>query len=249
MKRLLVILALLSAFAIVAVTYAQGPGMKGQGITGANIFNANCRSCHVNGGNIINPGFPMRGSLKLADFKTFLAFIRDPRMPDGSKGPMPPFSKSQISNRQAKELYQYITSPGGLDLKSGYQRGGYNPYCGTGPCGGWTMGPGMRGGYGMGPGMMGPGYGYGGYGMGPGMMGPGYGYGGYGPRRAYSDSKECQKFLDDTAKLRKELHDKRFEYSEAIRNPKTSPETITGLEKEIRQLQENIYSKAPQGCW
>jgi len=240
MKRLLVISALLSAFAIVAITYAQGPGMMGQGmmgseqteepqkssqgITGANIFNANCRSCHLNGGNIINPSFPMRGSLKLADFKTFLAFIRNPRMPDGSKGPMPPFSKSQISNRQAKELYQYITSPGSLDLKSGYQGGQYRPYCGQygGPCGGWDMGPGMMG---------------------------GYGYGGYGQRRGYSQNKECQKFLDDTAKLRKELHEKRFEYSEAIRNSKTSPETITGLEKEIRQLQENISSKAPQGCW
>ena len=104
----------------------------------------------------------------------------------------------------------------------------------------------------QGPGMMGPGYGYGGYGMGPGMMGPGYGYGGYrdyGPRQGYMQNEECQKFLDSTAKERRELHDKRYEYFEAVRNPKTTPNSIANLEKEIRQLQDKIYSEAPQGCW
>ena len=104
------------------------------------------------------------------------------------------------------------------------------------------------GGYGMGPGMMG-GYGPGGYGMGPGMMG---GYGGYrrgyAPGPGYGQSAECQKFLDDTVKLRKELHNKGFEYSEAVRNPETSPQAVAKIEKEIRQLQEKIYSKVPQGC-
>ena len=89
----------------------------------------------------------------------------------------------------------------------------------------------------MGPGMMG-----GGYGMGYGMMGRGH----------YDYSEECQKFLDETAQQRKELYNRRYEYSEAFRNPKTSPETIANLEKEIRELQEQIYKKAqkvPQGCW
>ena len=64
-----------------------------------------------------------------------------------------------------------------------------------------------------------------------------------------ADEEECQKFFDDTAKERRQLHDKRFEYHEAYRNPKTSPETLTNLEKEMRELQKGIYSKAPQGCW
>jgi hypothetical protein len=34
-----------------------------------------------------------------------------------------------------------------------------------------------------------------------------------------------------------------------MRNPKTTPKTITNLEKEIRELQDKIYSEAPQGCW
>ena len=102
----------------------------------------------------------------------------------------------------------------------------------------------LRSGLRMGPGMMG-GYG-GGYGMGPGMMG---GYGGYGrgPASGYNQSEECQKFLDDSTKLRKELHSKRFEYFEAYRNPDTKSETLAKLDREIRALQEKIYEKAPEG--
>jgi len=131
--------------------------------------------------------------------------------------------------------------------------GGWNycPYCGQylGPGGDYGM---MGGGYGMGPGMMGGrGMMGGGYGMGPGMMG-GRGMMGPGMRGGYVQSEECQKFLDETAKERKELYNKRYEYFEAYRNPKTTPETIENLEKEIRALQEEIYGKAqkvPQGCW
>ena len=132
----------------------------------------------------------------------------------------------------------YAHDPGG-------QEGWYCPYCGhyLGPRGGHGMGSGMMGGgYGMGPGMMG-GYGMGpgmmgGYGMSPGMMGPGY----------YGQSEECQKFLNETAELRKELYNKRYEYSEAFRNPNTTPETTAKLEKELRELQGKIHAKAPQGC-
>ncbi|MDQ7787913.1 MAG: hypothetical protein RDU01_09905 [Thermodesulfovibrionales bacterium] len=45
------------------------------------------------------------------------------------------------------------------------------------------------------------------------------------------------------------MHTKRYEYFEMIRNPKTTPETVTKLEKDIRELQEKIHEKAPQGCW
>jgi hypothetical protein len=116
-----------------------------------------------------------------------------------------------------------------------------------GPVWGGGYGPG----YGMGPGMMyGWGGGYGpGYGRGPGWgggYGPGYGR---GPGYGYNQSEECQKFFDDTAKLRRELHSKRFEYFEAYRNPDTKPDTLAKLDREIRALQEKIYEKAPEeGC-
>ena len=64
------------------------------------------------------------------------------------------------------------------------------------------------------------------------------------------------KFLDETVYIRKQLYNKQFEYSEALRNPNTKPETITKLAKEIQELQRKLYTKAPRGtnrgfrhCW
>jgi hypothetical protein len=126
-------------------------------------------------------------------------------------------------------------------------KGGYYP-CPMG-------GPGMMGyggygmmGYGMGPGMMrgmmGPGMmGYGGYGMmGPGMMGYGMGPGmmwGY-------DEDTYQKYMSETKDLRRKLHNKKFEYFEAVRNPDTKRESITELQQEIWDIQKKIYEKAPR---
>ncbi len=89
------------------------------------------------------------------------------------------------------------------------------------------MGPGMMGGM-MGPGMMG------------GMMGP-RGYGMQG-----SDPEAYQKYLNNTTELRKKLHDKKFEYFEAMRNPETKRETLMKLEKEILDAQWELYEKAPR---
>jgi mono/diheme cytochrome c family protein len=83
---------------------------------GEKIFKNSCRVCHVNGGNVIDPSFPLRGSQKLTDFKTFLSYIRNPKMPDGSSGAMPSFSESQISQKDADNLYQYFVSQSGLNL-------------------------------------------------------------------------------------------------------------------------------------
>ncbi|UCE79185.1 MAG: hypothetical protein JSV13_00665 [Nitrospiraceae bacterium] len=88
------------------------------------------------------------------------------------------------------------------------------------------------------------GYGSGGYGYGGHMMSPGYGGHMYGERGGYD-----QKFLDETADLRKELHSKKFEYFEAVRNPETGNSTITKLEKEIREIQEKIYEKSPRTAY
>jgi hypothetical protein len=174
-------------------------------------------------------------------------------------------------NQQQSHHYQYQQQypyQGGPGMMGGYgmgpgMMGGYG--MGPGMMGGYGMGPGMMGGYGMGPGMMG-GYGMGpgmmgGYGMGPGMMG-GYGMGpgmmgGYQRPYPYRnqqqggasygyDAEKYQKFLDDTTKLRKELHDKQFDYFEAMRNPESNHEKIAKLEKEIQDLQKKINEKAPR---
>lgn len=111
--------------------YGMGPGMMGGGMMGgmmgggynrspatnqpgaaANpgkaIFEANCSSCHPHGGNSIYPNLPAKGAPQLANFKSFLVFLRNPTMPDGARGPMPPFPDSVISDQQAHELYGYL---------------------------------------------------------------------------------------------------------------------------------------------
>jgi cytochrome c553 len=146
----------------------MGGGMMGRGqssqvstLPGAEIFNANCSGCHPNGGNTIIPNLPLQGAPQLADYDSFLAYIRHPTMPNGSPGPMPAFPPERISDEQARNLYQYLES---LERTSGL---------------GGPQGPGTRGyGPGMGPGM-----------MGRGMMGPGYGYGGYTPQQYQPSEK------------------------------------------------------------
>jgi len=85
------------------------------------------------------------------------------------------------------------------------------------------------------------------------MMG---GYGGHMMGPGYSGSMADTKFLDETAHLRKELHEKKFEYFEASRNPETDPAALTKLEKELYDIQSKIREKAPRGsykgygrCW
>ncbi|HHN63992.1 MAG TPA: hypothetical protein ENK09_01345 [Nitrospirae bacterium] len=93
---------------------------------------------------------------------------------------------------------------------------------------------------------IGPGWWWGGGAM---MASAGYGPGymmdycpvGYGTGYGYD-----QKFLQDTRDLRKQLTERRFEYFEALRDPATTPETIAKLEKEITDLQQKIYEKAPK---
>ncbi len=116
--------------------------------------------------------------------------------------------------------------------------------------GGWGGGHMMGSGYG---GQM-MGQGYGGQMMGQGyggqMMGQGYG----GHMRGWTGSGNAatqtdQKFLDETSALRKDIHNKRFEYFEAQRNPDTTVDTIATLEKEIYALQDQIHKNAPRTAY
>ncbi|MGA7978605.1 MAG: DUF2231 domain-containing protein [Chromatiaceae bacterium] len=77
---------------------------------GEHVFDSNCSGCHAHGGNAILPNFPLRSAPELGKLEDFRAFIRDPRLPSGAKGPMPVFPPSRISDKQAHELYEYITN-------------------------------------------------------------------------------------------------------------------------------------------
>ena len=60
--------------------------------------------------------------------------------------------------------------------------------------------------------------------------------------------EEVLKTLTETYELRKQLHDKRFEYFEALRTPVVDAEEIARLEKEIAELQDKIISKTPRAA-
>ena len=83
---------------------APPPGQE----AGKKLFVLHCQACHPHGGNIIIPQYPIMRSPGLKEFNTFLTYIRDPHLLNGSKGPMPDFPPSQISEAQARELYRYL---------------------------------------------------------------------------------------------------------------------------------------------
>lgn len=120
---------------------------------------------------------------------------------------------------------------------------------------GYGMNPGMMGGYGMMPNMMG-------YGMGPQMMGN-YGYGrgpsmkdgyGYGTEpqmmtpeteKQYEEYNEkTNQSLDETKKLRKELHSLKFEYQETLRSTPEPSEKLDKMRREMLDLHQKIYNKS-----
>lgn len=75
---------------------------------GRHVFESHCSGCHRRGENIIEPNMPLRNAPQLHDFTAFLAFIRDPRMPDGSPGVMPKFGRDRIGDLNARELFDYL---------------------------------------------------------------------------------------------------------------------------------------------
>jgi hypothetical protein len=103
------------------------------------------------------------------------------------------------------------------------------------------MGPGMME---SGRHMMGGMMGYGG------MMGSGYGSGRHmdcgmmGDMMGYGSEEGQQKFLDATTDLRREMHNKRFEISEAMRNPETTRATLLKMQKEMLEIKVKMYERA-----
>lgn len=143
----------------------------------------------------------------------------------------------------------FVTAAAAVERPRGTTDWNYCPYCGSNLNDEETMGPGMmERGWGPSPGWMhrgggpGPGMTYRDWDRGPGMMYRGFGY---GP----AEPPECRKFLDDTSALRKQLNEKQFDYAEALRNPQSTTETLTKLQKEISDLQIEIFQKSPRGCW
>jgi mono/diheme cytochrome c family protein len=77
---------------------------------GKAVFETNCAGCHAGGGNVVDTSRPLKGSKKLADRESFVAFIRQPLLPDGSEGSMPPFDADTVSDSEAADLFAYVTA-------------------------------------------------------------------------------------------------------------------------------------------
>ncbi|MGZ3579670.1 MAG: c-type cytochrome [Syntrophales bacterium] len=75
---------------------------------GQNLYAVNCGSCHPNGGNLIKPSLPVINSPTLKTVDTFIKHSRNPKRPDNSPGSMPAFSKEKLSDKEMKQIYQYI---------------------------------------------------------------------------------------------------------------------------------------------
>jgi uncharacterized membrane protein len=86
---------------------------------GRVLFENNCMACHPNGGNVIRPTATIIGSDRLQDFHTFQVWIRNPRLDNGQKGPMPEFLPWKISDPQARQLYDYLIGVLGRPQASG----------------------------------------------------------------------------------------------------------------------------------
>jgi mono/diheme cytochrome c family protein len=97
--RSAVLLAVILLITGISIGQDQGTAKSGR-----EEFQANCSPCHPDGGNAIKPEKPLKSSKKLANFSVFLSWIRKP------EPSMTTFPASQISDKQARELYDYIVS-------------------------------------------------------------------------------------------------------------------------------------------
>ncbi|MGR9105449.1 MAG: c-type cytochrome [Gammaproteobacteria bacterium] len=116
-SRFLVVIHSLCFMTIVTLGYygwqlvygGRAPAGEEQYLDGQTVFDDRWTGCHAHGGNGYRPSMPLRSAPQLEEFEEFLAYLRNPRLPDGSKGMMPPFSPELISDQKARELYEYIT--------------------------------------------------------------------------------------------------------------------------------------------
>lgn len=83
--------------------------------SGLGLYRANCSGCHPYGGNIVDQNATIRGSSDLRDVETFLRWIRDPRRDNGTRGVMPAFLSSRISDVEARDLWLYIVDAMGYE--------------------------------------------------------------------------------------------------------------------------------------
>ncbi len=93
--------------------YGRGTSESATSLTeqqrsGREIFARNCTACHANGGNSINPEYPLRTTVLLENREEFIAFLRNPAAMVGESSRMPLFSEERMSDQAATAVYDYI---------------------------------------------------------------------------------------------------------------------------------------------
>ena len=89
-----------------ALIFVLSTDSHGNGKSGETLFNQHCKSCHPDGGNIINPkrtlGKKDREANGIKTKDDIVTFMRKP-------GPgMTPFDSKILSDKDAKEIAEYI---------------------------------------------------------------------------------------------------------------------------------------------
>jgi len=64
-----------------------------------------------------------------------------------------------------------------------------------------------------------------------------------GPGMWGYDANRYNQFLNDTVDLRRELHNRQFDYKEALENRDVTNDDLIRMEKEMLELQMKIYEK------
>ena len=101
------ILLVIAVSIVCGITMIFSRGVSQSAPNGADLYATHCGSCHADGGNVINPALPVKGSDKMKSLAAFTAFNRNPLKADGTKGIMPAFGKDKISDTEMKLIYEY----------------------------------------------------------------------------------------------------------------------------------------------
>ena len=100
------ILFLTSPIVLAVLFFSSGSPLADSTKSGAALFQQHCAVCHPNGGNIVNPQYPLRkASMASHGVKTATDIVGTMRNP----GPgMTQFDKQTIPDEDADQIAQYI---------------------------------------------------------------------------------------------------------------------------------------------
>jgi mono/diheme cytochrome c family protein len=86
---------------VVFVTAAYAEKSMDEKISGKQVFDQHCASCHIGGGNLVKPKYSIAGSKTLATLATFKSYLSAP------PGHMPYYQTIVGNQKTLESLYKY----------------------------------------------------------------------------------------------------------------------------------------------